>query len=61
MALDLFCFCFECQKVLGHPDAETAEEALTRNLKACENSTDRPFLQWKRGHMGRVSFSFLVI
>lgn len=45
MAGDLFCFCFECQEALGHPDAETAEEALTRRLTARENSTDRHFLQ----------------
>lgn len=61
MAGDLFCFCFKCQNVLGHPDAETAEEALTRRLKARENSTDRHFLQWEGGHKGRVSFPFLVI
>lgn len=46
---------------MGHPDAETAEEAFTRRLKARENSTDRHFLRWEGGHTGRVSFPFLVI
>lgn len=63
MAGDLFCFCFECQEALGHPDAQAAEEALTRRLKArwLENSTDRHFLWWEGGPPGRVSFPFLVI
>lgn len=46
---------------MGHPDAQAAEEALTRRLKAPENSTDRHFLWWEGGPPGRVSFPFLVI
>lgn len=62
MAGALFCFCFECQEVLGHPDAETTEEGLTRRLKARENSTDRHFfLVGGRATTGRISFPFLVI
>lgn len=41
--------------------AETAEEALTRSLRARENSTDRHFLWWEGGPPGRVSFPFSVI
>lgn len=52
MAGDLFCFCFECQEALGHPDAETAEEALTRRLTARENSTDTSF-GGREGHNGQ--------
>lgn len=48
---------------MGHPDAQAAEEALTRRLKArwLENNTDRHFLWWEGGPPGRVSFPFLVI
>lgn len=54
MAGDLFCFCFECQEALGHPDAsEKTEEALTRRLKLVRTAQTDTSFGGREGHNGQ--------
>lgn len=53
MAGDLFCFCFECQEALGHPDAEKAEAALTRRLKLMRTAQTDTSSGGREGHNGQ--------
>lgn len=45
-----------CREALGHPNAETAEEARMRRTAQMDTS-----FGGREGHSGRVSFPFLVI
>lgn len=53
MAGDLFRFCFECQEASGHPDAETAEEALTGRLTLVRTAQTDASFGGREGHSGQ--------